>query len=114
MKIDDGNGHDWLIWAVQDNMKHANSSNQLALDQELNSFPDYGNACADLGCKASSFNQLALFEEFNSLPDLTRQTKPLMLIVLVMLSLVPNFDVLFWSLKKQCFPERKCNIGKKL
>ena len=53
MKIDDGNGHDWLIWAVQENLK-----------------------TCKLLCKASSSNQLALYEEFNSLPDLTRQPKP--------------------------------------
>ena len=49
---DDDNGHNCLIGAAQENVKHANS------------------------CKASSSNQQALYEEFNSLPDLTRKLKP--------------------------------------
>ena len=49
---DDDNGHNCLIGAAQENVKHANS------------------------CKASSNNQLALYGELNSLPELTRQPKP--------------------------------------
>ena len=53
MKIDDDNGHNWLILAALEHVK-----------------------TCKLLCKASSSNQLALYEEFSSLSDLTRQSKP--------------------------------------
>ena len=69
MKIDDG--HNWLIWAVQENLK-----------------------TCKLLCKASSSNQLAFYEELNSLPDLTRQSKPCN-VEMLRLPLILDIDVRF-------------------